>query len=274
MTRNGLISSNDGSGNGSFSFTPASTNAVYTPVQPMAQTTLPTPLSQCPDNFEAFRGTTDPLSCFCPPINMNNSAIWGMDTYTEMSNICLAAVHYGVLLPAGGNVSVLPLPGRKSYAGANRNGVISSNDGSMDGSFTFSQTLLLPVAAPAAPVQQPIAKSLMETGQVQLYIHFATDSDKLFDDSLPVLNELLAALRANPEVSLRLVGHTDNVGSLNYNQTLSAKRANAVKFWLIQQGILPSRLAAEGRGMSEPLDDNATEYGRAANRRVQAIRLN
>ncbi len=53
------------------------------------------------------------------------------------------------------------------------------------------------VAVPAAPVQLPIAQSLMQTGQVQLYVHFATDSNQLYEDSLPLLNELLAALRAN-----------------------------------------------------------------------------
>lgn len=273
-TRNGIGSSNYGSMDGSFSFAPTNLQATYVPVQPMAQTLAP--FGQCPDNFVAFRATSEALNCFCPPVDIDKSNVWGMDVYTEDSNICLAAVHYGVLTPAGGNVSVLPQPGQNTYAGTTRNGISSSNYGSMEGSFSFSQTLVMPVAAPppAAPVQQPIAKSLMETGQVQLYIHFATDSDKLFEDSLPTLNELLSALRSNPSISLKLVGHTDNVGSPPYNMDLSAKRAKAVKFWLIQQGILPTRLETEGRGLTEPLDDNATEYGRAANRRVQAIRLN
>jgi outer membrane protein OmpA-like peptidoglycan-associated protein len=274
VTRNGISSSNYGSMDGSFSFTPTTQQAAYAPVQPIAQQLAP--FAQCPDNFVAFRSTAEAFNCFCPPIDMNMSNVWGMDIYTEDSNICLAAVHYGVLTPQGGNVSVLPEPGRKTYAGATRNGISSSNYGSMEGSFSFSPTLVIPVAAPtpAAPIQQPIAKSLMETGQVQLYIHFATDSDKLFEDSLPTLSELLAALRSNPGISLKLIGHTDNVGSPQYNQDLSAKRAKAVKFWLIQQGVLPTRLETEGRGLTEPLDDNGTEYGRAANRRVQAIRLN
>ncbi len=274
VTRNGISSSNNGAMDGSFSFQPTSVQALYIPVQPIVQQQPLVPFSQCPDNFVAFRGSDQPLNCFCPAIDGNASNVWGMDIYSEDSGICLAALHYGVLTAAGGNISVLPQPGRKSYAGATRNGVISSNGGAMDGSFSFSHQLVQPVAVPATPVQLPIAQSLMQTGQVQLYVHFATDSDQLYEDSLPLLNELLAALRANPGVTLKLIGHTDNVGSAGYNQTLSTKRAGAVKFWLIQQGILPSRLEAEGRGLSEPLEDNSTEYGRASNRRVQAIRLN
>jgi outer membrane protein OmpA-like peptidoglycan-associated protein len=274
VERNGVSSSNYGTMDGSFSFAPTAVQASYVPVKPIEQQLAP--FGQCPDNFVSFRSTSEAFNCFCPPVDMNQNNVWGMDIYTEDSSICLAAVHYGVLTLKGGNVSVLPEPGRKTYAGVTRNGISSSNYGSMDGSFSFSRTLVMPVAAPspAAPVQQPIAKSLMETGQVQLYIHFATDSDTLFEDSLPTLNELLAALRGNPSLSLKLVGHTDNVGSPGYNMDLSAKRAKAVKFWLVQQGVLPTRLETEGRGLSEPLDDNATEYGRAANRRVQAIRLN
>ncbi|WP_179145204.1 LCCL domain-containing protein [Rhizobium sp. RU36D] len=274
VTRNGISSSNNGAMEGSFSFQPTTVQARYVPVQPIVQPLPLVPLSQCPDNFVAFRGSSEALSCFCSALESNAGGIWGMDIYSEDSAICLAAVHYGVLTPSGGNVSVLPQPGRKSYAGATRNGVISSNGGAMEGSFSFSHQLVQPVAAPAAPVQLPIAQSLMQTGQVQLYVHFATDSDQLYEDSLPLLNELLAALRANPGLNLKLIGHTDNVGSAGYNQTLSTKRASAVKFWLIQQGILPSRIEAEGRGLSEPLEDNGTDYGRASNRRVQAVRLN
>lgn len=277
VTRNDISSGNNGASESSFGFAPATTTAVYVPVKPIVQPQPQTPLSQCPDNFIAYRGTTDALSCFCSPESVDIGGVWGMDVYTEDSGICQAAVHYGVLTRDGGNISVLPQPGRKTYAGVTRNGMSSGNNGMAEGSFSFSPTLLVPDAAaapqPAAPVQQAIAESLMETGEVQLYIHFATDSDQLYEDSLPVLTELLAALRKNPEIALKLIGHTDNVGSPDYNLALSAKRAKAVRFWLIQQGVLPTRIQSEGRGLSEPLEDNGTEYGRASNRRVQAIRL-
>jgi outer membrane protein OmpA-like peptidoglycan-associated protein len=291
VTRNGISSSNHGSMDGSFSFAmqpaapPPTTAAAPTmapapmPAAPAASAPSMLTFTQCPDDFVSFRNTTAPLTCSCLAIDNPGSNVWGMDIYTEDSNICLAAMHAGLISRQGGNVTVLPQPGRPAYAGVTRNGISSSNNGSMDGSFSFNPVVIVPppapvvMAQPQAPVQQPIAVTLQQTGQVQLYIHFGTGSATLFDDSYPVLTELLGALRSNPTIGLSLIGHTDAVGSSDYNMSLSAKRAEAVKFWLVQNGVLPSRLRTSGRGFSEPLDSNTTDYGRAVNRRVQAIRM-
>ena len=72
---------------------------------------------------------------------------------------------------------------------------------------------------------------------------------------------------------LALIGHTDSVGTADYNKSLSYRRAEAVRDWLVQQGVAASRLTVDGRGREQPIADNNSEAGRAANRRVQARRL-
>lgn len=124
------------------------------------------------------------------------------------------------------------------------------------------------------PVQAPIAATLRATGRVQLYINFATDQDKPLPSSEPVLQELLATLQGDPALRLQLVGHTDSQGSAAHNLDLSQRRAAAVFLWLVQRGIDSGRLRSDGRGLMEPIADNATEPGRALNRRVEAKVVN
>ena len=66
-----------------------------------------------------------------------------------------------------------------------------------------------------------------------------------------------------------MVGHTDSTGNPNYNLTLSQKRAQSVASYLTDRGVARNRLSAEGRGQNQPVADNATEAGRAQNRRVE-----
>ncbi|WP_461487426.1 OmpA family protein, partial [Pedobacter sp.] len=66
-------------------------------------------------------------------------------------------------------------------------------------------------------------------------------------------------------------GHTDNIGTAAVNQTISEKRAAAVKTYAVSQGVPASRLVTVGKGFSEPVASNDTEEGRAANRRVEIV---
>jgi outer membrane protein OmpA-like peptidoglycan-associated protein len=109
---------------------------------------------------------------------------------------------------------------------------------------------------------------------VQLYINFATDQDKPLPSSEPVLQELLATLKGDGALRVILIGHTDNQGSAPYNLDLSQRRAAAVYLWLIQHGMDSGRLRSDGRGLMEPIADNATEWGRALNRRVEVKAMN
>ncbi|MBQ9705267.1 MAG: OmpA family protein, partial [Paludibacteraceae bacterium] len=74
-----------------------------------------------------------------------------------------------------------------------------------------------------------------------------------------------------PEVKIRIIGHTDAVGSEESNQRLSEGRAAAVRADLMARGVDASRIEAEGRGETEPVADNDTEEGRSRNRRVEFV---
>jgi outer membrane protein OmpA-like peptidoglycan-associated protein len=74
---------------------------------------------------------------------------------------------------------------------------------------------------------------------------------------------------ANPSVRVEISGHTDNVGSEQANQTLSLKRAQAVRNWLVQKGIASNRMETVGKGENEPVASNDTVEGRAENRRIE-----
>src|SRR5262249_31593629 len=123
------------------------------------------------------------------------------------------------------------------------------------------------------PAQQPIAATIQATGQVQLYIQFRFDSAELDASAASILVELRDALNAVPSLRLMLFGHTDAVGTPQYNLALSLRRAQSVVNWLIANGVTSTRLAAYGKGQDEPIADNNTDAGRALNRRVQALRV-
>jgi outer membrane protein OmpA-like peptidoglycan-associated protein len=91
-------------------------------------------------------------------------------------------------------------------------------------------------------------------------------------DSRKILGAVAQILKDNPNVTLEVQGHTDNVGNPDYNQKLSQARAETVRKYLVSKGIAPNRLTARGYGMSQPIVPNTTEENRAINRRVQFIR--
>jgi len=100
-------------------------------------------------------------------------------------------------------------------------------------------------------------------------LYFATNKTRILSRSEEALNELYMYLARNPKVRIKIIGHTDNVGKDEANQKLSDGRANAVMKDLIERGIDPTRLQAEGRGESQPIDTNDTDEGRQNNRRVE-----
>lgn len=83
------------------------------------------------------------------------------------------------------------------------------------------------------------------------------------------LNKIAEIMKKYPKTQILIVGHTDDVGSDEYNLQLSLKRANAVADYLIAQGVEKYRLGTEGHGEIEPVADNNTPGGRAQNRRVE-----
>lgn len=118
-----------------------------------------------------------------------------------------------------------------------------------------------------------MAGEIKRSGRVAVYgINFDTGKAALRPDSEGVLSEILKLVKANPVWKMRVEGHTDNVGRGAANQALSQQRAEAVVAWLVARGVDAARLSAVGLGDGKPLADNASEEGRAKNRRVELVK--
>ena len=100
---------------------------------------------------------------------------------------------------------------------------------------------------------------------------FASGTAQLNSGGNAHLIKLAAFLNKYPERTALIEGHTDSIGSEEYNQGLSQRRANAVQSYLVGQGIAVSRIAASGKGEDSPVGDNSSVTGRQQNRRVEVI---
>lgn len=118
-----------------------------------------------------------------------------------------------------------------------------------------------------------LAKEISLTGKVAVYgIFFDAGKATVKPDSKPALKEITKLLKKDTDLKIYVVGHTDNVGKLNYNMTLSHKRAEAVVEVLAKQyGIDSSRLKAHGVGPLVPVSTNRSKDGRTVNRRVELV---
>lgn len=104
-------------------------------------------------------------------------------------------------------------------------------------------------------------------------IYFATGKVTILDSSEPALNELYQFLSLRPKQCIRIVGHTDNIGSDRSNQILSEGRCKAVRQVMIDRGISPDRIQTEGRGERDPIVPNDSDDHRQMNRRVEIVLL-
>lgn len=117
----------------------------------------------------------------------------------------------------------------------------------------------------------PLKKLTGGASMILRNVFFDSGSHELLPESLPELNSLVAVLEQNPHIKIRFLGHTDNVGTFDFNQQLSEERARRVMEYVISQGIDSSRLDYRGYSYSRPIEDNETEEGRAANRRTEVV---
>ncbi|MCL2449098.1 MAG: OmpA family protein, partial [Polyangiaceae bacterium] len=123
---------------------------------------------------------------------------------------------------------------------------------------------------PKQPKVEVTAKEITIREQVQ----FALDSAVILPQSFGLLTEVADTLIRHGEIRrVEVQGHTDNSGTADHNKVLSEERAEAVRTWLLQHGVITDRLVAHGYGQDNPLVPNVTAANRARNRRVQFIIL-
>jgi OOP family OmpA-OmpF porin len=119
-----------------------------------------------------------------------------------------------------------------------------------------------------------MAAEIQRTGHVAVYgITFDSGQATIKPQSDAVLNEMVRLLTDKPSWKMRIEGHTDNVGTKDLNDGLSTRRSAAVETWLVAHGADAARLTHAGYGSGRPVGDNATEEGRAKNRRVELVKF-
>ncbi|MBR9854482.1 MAG: OmpA family protein [Algicola sp.] len=110
-------------------------------------------------------------------------------------------------------------------------------------------------------------------GFATLHINFDTGKSRIKSESYEIVSEITKMLNANPDLKISIEGHTDNVGSEETNMKLSKNRARSVLMALVDEGVDESRLVSTGFGQSKPIGDNASEEGKALNRRVELRKI-
>ncbi len=191
-------------------------------------------------------------------------------------------------LPVKGAITYEILPGGKT-AGTARSEPVEGNYNIVlpkgfnygfiaeaDGYYAINENIDLAALDEYKEVERNIYMAPLNVGAVIRLnnIFFEFGKAVLKEESYPELDRVVKLLTANPTITLEIAGHTDNVGSDEANQTLSADRAIAVVDYLISKGIGKKVLTSKGYGETVPVGDNNTEEGRQLNRRVEFKILN
>jgi outer membrane protein OmpA-like peptidoglycan-associated protein len=156
--------------------------------------------------------------------------------------------------------------GRETYASV----IVSENNREITAQLTVAE---LGAMANKMVDAAAMAKGLGDTGHIALYgIYFDTDKAVIKPESRPTLEQIAKLLTGQPQLSVFIVGHTDNQGNFDYNLDLSRRRAEAIAAELVRSyRIAQPRLRTAGVGFLAPVGSNATEAGRALNRRVELV---
>lgn len=128
-------------------------------------------------------------------------------------------------------------------------------------------------AAPSsAPIPETVAAPAPQPVVVRLQVEFDFDKSDIRPTDHDALARFAKYLKEYPDIKVSIEGHTCNMGTAAYNQKLSERRAAGVVRYLVEEhGVVASRLTAKGFGLSQPMADNATDFGRQQNRRVEAV---
>jgi OOP family OmpA-OmpF porin len=135
-----------------------------------------------------------------------------------------------------------------------------------------SANVTVNVMQPAAPPPPPPAAAPREIFRLE-GVYFDFDRATLKPEGRTKLDSAVTILNRFSEMRVEVQGHTDSIGTVEYNQRLSERRAQAVVDYLVSRGISATRLTSRGYSENNPVADNATDEGRALNRRVMLIEM-
>lgn len=114
----------------------------------------------------------------------------------------------------------------------------------------------------------PPPPTAANVASMEATIHFAFDQSELTDSAKTILDQKVLLFRANPNMSIVMIGHTDLIGTDAYNMALGTRRANAAKAYIVEHGVDASRIVIESKGDRQPLTDAPGVQGQAPNRRA------
>lgn len=121
----------------------------------------------------------------------------------------------------------------------------------------------------------PLYDRMMSDGKIVTYgITFDVGKSTIKPESMGEINRIAKLMVDNPDLKFSVEGHTDSVGAVDSNQKLSDARSQAVVDKLVEMGVSKDRLTSAGKGQTAPIADNATDEGRAKNRRVEFVKIN
>ncbi|MDQ3698571.1 MAG: OmpA family protein [Gemmatimonadota bacterium] len=197
-------------------------------------------------------------------------AVFAFATITSVGGCAsMSKQHQGAIIGAAAGGVIGGAIGRNNgstAAGVIIGATIGGGAGAMIGHRMDRQAAELERTIPGAKVERvgEGIQVMFDSG-----ILFDFDSDVLRSEARENLRSLAGSLHKYDGTNLYIVGHTDDIGSRDYNQSLSDRRAGSAARFLVSQGVEWARVRTDGLGEDEPVDSNATEHGRQANRRVE-----
>jgi outer membrane protein OmpA-like peptidoglycan-associated protein len=177
----------------------------------------------------------------------------------------------GAVIGAAGGAAVGAIVGRQigsTARGAVIGAAVGGAAGAVIGRQMDKQAEELAAKIPGATVQR-VGEGIVVTFDSGLLFPF--DSDQLLPEGRTNLNNLAASLQQYPETEVLIIGHTDATGTDSYNLNLSERRSGSAANVLSSYGVPRDRIRTMGRGESEPIADNSTEWGMQQNRRVEVV---
>jgi outer membrane protein OmpA-like peptidoglycan-associated protein len=177
----------------------------------------------------------------------------------------------GAVIGAAGGAAVGAVIGRQigsTARGAVIGAAVGGAAGAVIGRQMDQQAEELAESIPGATVQR-VGEGIVVTFESGLLFPF--DSEQLLPAGQENMRNLGQSLQRYPDTEVLIIGHTDAVGSPQYNQGLSERRASSAANVLSTHGVPRARIRTMGRGLTEPIADNNTEWGRQQNRRVEVV---